>query len=186
MKDPYEVLNISRNATEEEIKSVYRELSKKYHPDRYSNNPLRDLAEEKMREINEAYDSLMKNMRNGQNHQELLHSVRRNIKNGNLDEAERILNIVNMKNGEWYFLMGILNQKKGWFDAAYDCLGKAVAMEPGNGEYSHAFNSMNMKNDNFRDPYNKNSNNNLCDICATLYCLDCLCECMGGDFISCC
>lgn len=184
MRDPYEVLEINKNASMEEIKKAYRNLTKKYHPDKYSDNPLRELAEEKMREINDAYNYLMNN--GHENQQELLHSARININNGSYDEAERNLNMVNNKNGEWYYLMGILSQRKGWYDAAYDYLGKAVAMEPGNGEYNHAFNSMHMRNDNFRDPYNKNKNNNLCDICATLYCLDCLCECMGGDFISCC
>ncbi|MBO4234859.1 MAG: J domain-containing protein [Firmicutes bacterium] len=58
--DPYEVLGLSRGATDEEIKNAYRELVKKYHPDKYIDNPLADLAEEKMREVNEAYDMLMK------------------------------------------------------------------------------------------------------------------------------
>ena len=60
MNDPYQVLGISRNATEEEIKRAYRDLARKYHPDNYQDNPLADLAQEKMKEINEAYDFLMK------------------------------------------------------------------------------------------------------------------------------
>ena len=58
MKDPYEVLGVSRNATPEEIKKAYRTLAKKYHPDNYVNNPLADLAAEKFKEINEAYEQL--------------------------------------------------------------------------------------------------------------------------------
>ena len=65
-KNPYKVLGIKEGASYDEIKRAYRELAKKYHPDRYQNNPLSDLAEEKMREINEAYDELMKNAGNYQ------------------------------------------------------------------------------------------------------------------------
>ena len=60
MDDPYKVLGLSRRATEEEIRAAYHELVKKYHPDKYQDNPLADLAEEKLREVNEAYEMLMK------------------------------------------------------------------------------------------------------------------------------
>ena len=60
MRDPYSVLGVSQNATDDEIKKAYRELARKYHPDNYQNNPLADLAEEKMKEINEAYDTITK------------------------------------------------------------------------------------------------------------------------------
>ena len=57
-KDPYEVLGVRRGASEDEIKKAYRDLVKQYHPDRYKGNPLENLAEEKMQEINEAYSTL--------------------------------------------------------------------------------------------------------------------------------
>ena len=60
MNDPYAVLGVSSSASEEEIKRAYRDLVKKYHPDNYANNPLADLAEAKMKEVNEAYDAIMK------------------------------------------------------------------------------------------------------------------------------
>ncbi|MFY9382301.1 MAG: DnaJ domain-containing protein, partial [Eubacteriales bacterium] len=60
MNDPYKVLGVRRDATDEEIKKAYYELARKYHPDNYTNNPLTDLVEEKMKEINEAYEQIQK------------------------------------------------------------------------------------------------------------------------------
>lgn len=185
MKDPYEVLGVNKNASEAEIKKAYKELVKKYHPDKYIDNPLKELAEEKLKEINEAYNFLINNNRNGHSDKDLLYSIRIDIQNGNLSEAERKLNMINKKTAEWYFLMGILNRSKGWYDAAYSNLETACNMEPGNREYNRAFNSLFKQNDHYREPYRKESDHDICNICATLYCLDCLCECMGGDFISC-
>ena len=65
MKDPYQVLGVSPNATDDEVKNAYRELARKYHPDAYAGNPLSDLATEKMKEINEAYDTIMSQRRMG-------------------------------------------------------------------------------------------------------------------------
>ena len=56
--DSYEVLGVSPGATPEEIRTAYRNLAKKYHPDNYVGNPLADLASEKMKEINQAYDAI--------------------------------------------------------------------------------------------------------------------------------
>lgn len=66
--NPYEVLGLKPGATQEEIKKAYRNLIKQYHPDQYGDNPLKDLAEEKMREINAAYDTLTKNQNTSNNY----------------------------------------------------------------------------------------------------------------------
>ena len=65
MNDPYQVLGVSENASDEEIKKAYRELARKYHPDNYHDNPLADLAQEKMKEINAAYEQITKERASG-------------------------------------------------------------------------------------------------------------------------
>ena len=57
--NPYEVLGVSPSASNDEVKRAYREMSRKYHPDSYVDNPLSGLAEEKFKEIQEAYDQIM-------------------------------------------------------------------------------------------------------------------------------
>ena len=60
MTDPYSVLGMSRDASDEEIKKAYRRLSRKYHPDANINNPNKAQAEEKFKEVQQAYDQIMK------------------------------------------------------------------------------------------------------------------------------
>lgn len=60
MKDPYEVLNIPPDASDDQVKKAYRSMAKKYHPDAMHGNPLADLAEERMKEINDAHDRIQK------------------------------------------------------------------------------------------------------------------------------
>jgi len=67
MNDPYQVLGIARSASEEEIKKAYKSLSRKYHPDANVNNPNRDQAEEKFKEIQAAYQQIMKERTGGYN-----------------------------------------------------------------------------------------------------------------------
>ena len=57
--DYYKILGVDKSASQDDVKKAYKKLARKYHPDNYANNPLADLAQEKMKEINEAYATLM-------------------------------------------------------------------------------------------------------------------------------
>ena len=148
MNNPYEVLGVNENASEEEIKSAYRELVKKYHPDKYQNNPLADLAEEKLREVNEAYEMLMKNKDSGSgsysagSRDPQFEAIRREIDAGNLGAAEAMLSRIQIKNAEWIFLSGMISYKKGWYDDAMSKIQQAVSMEPQNQEYRRALSAI--------------------------------------------
>lgn len=64
--NPYKVLGVSENATAEEIRAAYLTLVKKYHPDKYADGPLKEMAGEKLKEINQAYETLTKQPRTTQ------------------------------------------------------------------------------------------------------------------------
>ncbi len=186
MRSPYEILGVRENATEAEVKAAYRELVKKYHPDSYANNPLADLAAEKLKEINEAYDLIMNGKAtSNSNSYATFNSVRALLNSGNLIEAERMLMSMNNRNGEWNYLMGVLCLRKGWYDNARSYLQAAVNIEPNNMEYRNAYNSVMNQGNVYRNMGGMN-NPSSCDCCANLILADCCCECLGGDLISCC
>lgn len=196
MKNPYEILGVQSNATEEQIKAAYKELAKKYHPDKYINNPLADLAAEKMQDINWAYNELMKNRSsyaNGKqkNSYASFNQVRSLINENRLEEAQNALNSMNVRNAEWHYLMGVIMQRKGWYDMAYQHFSAACGSDPYNEEYQNAKASMESRANAYRTQsynrgYPQGSECNTCDMCQSLICADCCCECMGGDLIPCC
>ena len=202
MNDPYAVLGVSKNASDDEIKNAYRELARKYHPDNYSDNPLADLAGEKMKEINDAYDAIMAQRRNRKSSKSNFEGyysanssfpeIRSLINQGRYEQAQELLDgvPVQSRNAEWYFLNGTTLYRRGWFDQAYTSFATASRMDPQNTEYRDALN--NAKNqagqryNPYRSTYGSSGDCSACDVCQGLICADCCCECMGGDLIPCC
>lgn len=200
MNDPYSILGVSRTAGDEEVKKAYRELARKYHPDNYVNNPLADLAQEKMKQINEAYDQITKERAGGSaaqsqswqgTHGRSSYSAgpfadaRSAINAGDLNRAEMILGSITQRGAEWHFLMGSLAYRRGWMDEARRYFTTAVNMDPGNPEYRQAFNYMQTAS---ASPFTTRSVRTAdpCDTCGNLLVLDCCCEMMGGDCVPCC
>lgn len=197
MRDPYTVLGVSSNASDQEIKKAYRELARKYHPDNYVDNPLADLAEEKMKEINEAYEAIQKQRSGGggsyqsgssssggyqggyQQQQQYggnptYARVRNLINMGDLNTAERLLDEMPQHGGEWYFLRGSIAYRRGWLDEAMQNYSLAVQMEPNNMEYRQALNMMQRGGQAYR-PYASGGGIDSMDCCTALLCWQCLC-----------
>ncbi|WP_300381527.1 J domain-containing protein [Clostridium sp.] len=207
--NPYEVLGLKQGASQEEIKKAYRSLIKQYHPDQYNNNPLKDLAEVKMREINAAYDELTKNGNSSYQNNNYQGSssyqgssnnysnsnnasfieIRRLIQTNNLAAAESKLNSITNRNAEWNYLYGFVLTQKGWYDQGLNHIKQAVNMDPNNFEYKQTLNQLQRRTNSYTNNYYRQTGRNnvdTCDCCINLWCLDSICECMGGDLIGCC
>lgn len=157
MFDPYSVLGVSRDATDDEIKKAYRQLSRQYHPDANINNPNKEAAEEKFKEIRQAYDQIMKEREYGtqedafggfgfggftarqteyQDEEGLRRQAAANyIQNGHFREALNVLQGLKERNGEWYYLSAMAHMGLGNNVNALEHMRAAVNLEPDNPNY---------------------------------------------------
>lgn len=201
-KDPYKILGVSRDATDEEIKKAYREMVKKYHPDNYANTPMAELAEEKMKEINQAYD-LIKQARSGKQSdsrtdtegsydtRKLYDTVRRKINEGDIEGADRLLELISAtdRGAEWNFLKGCVCLRRGYYYDAQKYFETACYMDPANAEYRAALNNIRSAHQrqnerSFADT--QKSGDTAMNCCESLLCANCCCSCLGGDLFRCC
>ena len=156
--DPYSVLGISRDASDEEIKKAYRKLSRKYHPDANINNPNKAQAEEKFKEVQQAYEQIMKEKEYGtsgnynsyggfggfggqsQSTYQDEEAIRRQaaanyIQSQHFQEAMNVLSSLSQRNGQWYYLSAMANMGLGNNVNAMNDARTAVNMEPDNMQY---------------------------------------------------
>lgn len=225
MRDPYSMLGVHPGASDDEVKNAYRNLARKYHPDNYDDsNPLKELAKEKMQEINAAYDEIQRNRSDRSSSSSSSYSsgssysnsssyggnssynysytrppiyieIRQKINERRYRDAENLLNSVNEfdRVAEWHFLNSVCLNQRGRVADAIRELEMACNMDPANLEYQRAKEMFNTSGSSYGSAYygsdrqyRRSSADQACDCCTNLICLDCLCECMGGDLIPCC
>lgn len=209
MTDPYKVLGVSYDASDDEIKQAYRELVRKYHPDKYANTDLAEMATEKMKEVNAAYEEIQRQRKAGEaSHAQNPHgqygnygsgggtnstyaNIRICVNNGDLEQAHRLLLQIpeGQREAEWNFLMGCVLLRRGATLDAQKYLDLACAQNPYNREYRMVRDRLHAQTNAYSGGYRTTRGSggcDVCDVCNFLICTDCCCECMGGDLISCC
>lgn len=207
--DPYEVLGVSPRASNDEVKRAYRDLSRKYHPDSYADNPLAGLAEEKFKEVQEAYDQIMREREGGHqgnaqgysygyqtagsSQQEVeLQAAVNFVNNRRYREALRVLSKLPSRTAKWYYCSAAAHYGLGENVQALNDAQTAVNMEPGNMEYQSLLEQLQWNSQRYqtrtfggmtggRGSGLPTTGNCCCD----LWIADSCCECMGGDLCSC-
>lgn len=209
--DPYKVLGVSQSASNDDIKRAYRDLSRKYHPDTNTNNPLADLAEEKFKEVQEAYQQIMADReRGGQNsygggssYQSSSQSYTSNSSSGQDDpqmvaavnyinsrhyhEALNVLSGITNRTSRWHYFNAVAHAGLGNNMEAMNFARQAVNMEPNNREYNDLLNRLQWGGQRYQNNSTGygGSSCGTGNLCCDLWCADSLCECMGGDLCSC-
>ena len=201
--NPYEVLGVSRNASIDEIKKAYKELSRKYHPDSYVGNPLSSLAEEKFKQVQEAYDAIMKEKNGDFNYTDNYNnSGYYNGESGEMAEvynllvrraysqALSLLDSMPNRNAKWYYYSAIAQVGLGNNLRGMEYARMAVSMEPNNIEYQNLVNRLSFQGNRYGEVRNvyrggRSGFDDASDLCCKLWLADSLCECMGGDLCSC-
>ena len=201
--NPYEVLGVSRNASIDEIKKAYKELSRKYHPDSYVGNPLSSLAEEKFKQVQEAYDAIMKEKNGDYNYADNYNNNGySNSESGEMAEvynllgrraysqALSLLDSMPNRNAKWYYYSAIAQMGLGNNLRGMEYARMAVSMEPNNIEYQNLVNRLSFQGNRYGEVRNvyrggRSGFDDATDLCCKLWLADSLCECMGGDLCSC-
>lgn len=153
--NPYQVLGVSPSASDDEVKKAYRSLSRKYHPDANVNNPNREAAEEKFKQVQQAYDSIMRMRQHGEtyggyrssgsqsgaynrtNISPELQAAVNYISNGYFQEGLTALSSVDVsqRGGVWYYLAAVASEGIGHHQAAREYAARAVSLEPSNFQF---------------------------------------------------
>lgn len=156
MLNPYKVLGVPENASEEEIKKAYRALSRKYHPDANINNPDKEKAEEKFKEIQQAYQQIMREREGGGSYQNAggfggygntgqssswseadirLQAAENYVRSRHFSEALHVLSEISPRSARWYYVSAMANSGQGNNVLAKEHIQRAVSMEPNNMVY---------------------------------------------------
>ncbi len=170
MGNPYDVLGVNPNATDEEIKKAYRTLSRKYHPDANVNNPNKEQAEERFKEIQQAYNQIMQQKQQGYGYggfsgggfggygssrnyqsygnrtQEMpeMQAAANYLANRCYQEALNVLNNIKEHSARWHYYSAVAHAGLGNNVTAVEYAKQAVQMEPSNLEYRQLLQQLNM------------------------------------------
>ena len=145
-KSNLELLGLSEGATEEEIKDAYAKLRAKYLEDRFKDGEEGNEAARMLTRLDTAYNELMSELSEDQNAAgggTSFERVEELIRSGDIQEAQRVLDSFNERNGRWHYLQSVVFYKKSWMNESKKQLEIAMQLDPENEKYKEAYRKLN-------------------------------------------
>ena len=209
--NPFVILGISDDSSREEIQAAYEKLHKKYAEERFLEGEQGAEAARMYQKVELAYQDALDLLENkekasyNESNVADYNSVKEQIKQGNLSEAQRLLDDITNRGGDWHYWQAAIYYKKNWYDESKTQLKIALELEPNNAMFKDTLAKIE-KEQNANNPFNNQQQKQqsdfnrsyqqqaqatpnvggCCDCCSSLICADCCCEMCGGDLISCC
>ncbi len=141
-KESYELLQVSENATDEEIKESYRNLKKKYNEDRWLEGEAGTNAARMLEKLDAAYEEIMTERREQRKNTEgnnAFDEVAELIRKGDISGAQKKLDGFNERSAEWHYLQSVVFYKKNWMNESKKQLEIAIQMDGSNRKYRDAY-----------------------------------------------
>ena len=194
MNEYYKLLQVSEDATDEEIESSYRALKEKYGEERWQDGEAGNAAARMLEKLDVAYEEIMRARREARqttDGTDAFGEVADFIRKGDLAGAQTKLDSFNERSAEWHYLQSVVFYKKNWINESKKQLEIAMQMEPSNQKYRADYEKLSSRaeyktqtggapNTNVdpaagQDQMGGNECINMCNAC---FCLNCLCNCM--------
>lgn len=196
MKEYYEILGLNEDATDEEIRVAYRTLKEKYREERFMEGEKGNQAAKKLTQVETAYSEITayrSRFDEANRDKANFTAVENFIKQGKISEAQEELDNYTERNAEWHYLQSVIFYKKNWTNESKKQLEIAMNMEPSNSKYSDAYKKLKEKieytekqfksgNADFSGQEQQQTQNmgGCCDMCASMICINLLCNCCCG------
>ena len=195
MQEYYKILGVNEDASDEAVEIAYLNLKEKYSKERFLEGEIGNEAAKNLTKIETAYNEI-KAFRNEnaekKNSDELFAKVEKSIKEGNLAEAQNVLDNFSVRNAEWHYLQSVVFYKKNWINESRKQLEIAVQMDSDNVKYQTALDKLKKNMEHNERKFHQahpegegkevnnaqmGGTNDCCSFCATWCLMDMLCSC---------
>ncbi len=197
MQEKYKILNLSEDATDEQVDRAYKELKERYQKERFLDGEEGNLAAKNLTKLDAAYAEILEERKKEKKIEgqtvENFDEVEKYIRLGDLTNAQKTLDQYNNRTAQWHYLQSVIFYKKNWINESKKQLEIALNLDPKNEKYADSYTKLKQKiefndqqfrtgNSNYYANYNQEqqqmgrTDDQCCNFCATWCCMNLMCN----------